>query len=232
MPCPPKRFLQLTVNLVNLMPKRKSRLQERSSKSVHRLAWNVEQVELLGTASDVIVANQLGVSENTVRLRRKKLKIPPANLSSKKKAFRWTDKRIAMLGKHSDSSLARRWSIDPTTVAWKRRIMSIPTASAVWSSKPVRQWSKREISKLGKMPDCEVARAMGLHRKHIAIKRRELKIPNFVRAMLEKRWTGSIIARLGKEPDIDLAIELDVSVTTVRQYRLRNKIYRRKPKSK
>ena len=75
---------------------------------------------------------------------------------------------------------------------------------------------------LGKMPDTQVAARLGIHRRYVMFKRRELGIPNYTRAQTESRWTGEIKRLFGKVPDREIAEQLGVSVGTVAAYRLRH----------
>ena len=74
------------------------------------------------------------------------------------------------------------------------------------------------------MPDTELGAKLGLHRRRIALKRRELGIPNFVTRTTKNRWTPKIVAKLGKVPDQEIADEMGIKVLTVTAYRLRHGI--------
>jgi len=97
---------------------------------------------LLGTASDVDVAEMLGVTKTSVFGKRKHLGVPALYLSGKQVAHRWTERELGWLGKLTDSDIAERIGVDSTTVTWKRRVLGIGPKSP---TKKGRQWTKKEL---------------------------------------------------------------------------------------
>lgn len=85
--------------------------------------WTTEMNNLLGKASDQDVADELGISLNTVQLRRHELGIPPFWAYVK---IEWTQEINALLGTVPDAILAERLGVYKKTVRRHRLALGIP----------------------------------------------------------------------------------------------------------
>ncbi len=83
-----------------------------------RRQWTDEQIAMLGTVSDAVVAERLGCSNTTVYKKRTELGIAPVR-------HRWTAEEIALLGRISDFEVAKRVGLSAKTVNLKRRALGI-----------------------------------------------------------------------------------------------------------
>lgn len=197
-----------------------SRLKERSATCPDRLAWNADQLALLGTAPDAEVADAVGVNDSAIHSMRKRRGIPPFGQSREKLAHVWTKKQLSWLGKLSDVEIARRVGLNAATVSVKRRTMGIES-----QHKPSgRKWSKKELKLLGTDSDVAIGKKLGLGRRAVRLKRTALGIPNATTAKYESLWTEEVRQRLGKVPDKQIAKELRIPETNVAAYRLRHRI--------
>lgn len=93
-----------------------------------RFSWTPEQVAMLGTDTDIKVAEKIGKSRATVVKARQARGIPPFSTHLQPK-FVWTAEAVAMLGKMRDSALAKLLKVTPSNVAAARRTRSIPRYS-------------------------------------------------------------------------------------------------------
>lgn len=197
-----------------------SRLKERSATCAERLAWNADQLAMLGTAPDAEVADAVGVNDSAIHSMRKRRGIPAFGQSREKLAHAWTRKQLSWLGKLPDSEIARRVGLNAATVSVKRRTMGIET-----QRKPSRRhWSEKELKLLGTDSDVSIGKKLGLGRRTVRLKRASLGIPNATTAKYESLWTEEVRRRLGKVPDKQIAKELDIPETNVASYRLRHRI--------
>jgi hypothetical protein len=197
-----------------------SRLKERSATCAERLAWNADQLALLGTAPDAEVAAAVGVNDSAIHSMRKRYGIPSFGQNREKLAHAWTKKQLSWFGKLPDAEIARRVGLNTATVSVKRRCLGIET-----KSKPSgRQWSEKELKLLGTDSDVAIGKKLGLGRRTVRLKRTSLGIPNAIVAKSESLWTEEVRRRLGKVPDKQIAKELKISVSRVSSYRLRHRI--------
>lgn len=134
---------------------RPGRLDERSSTSIHRLAWNKRQIAALGSASDAQIAELMGVATNTIIKKRRKLGIAPFGQTREAKQHHWTKRQIGWLGKRTDVAIAQQLGIDQTTVAYQRRILGIPSYSVTSKG---HEWTEKEIALLGTISDTGAAK--------------------------------------------------------------------------
>lgn len=87
--------------------------------------WTPELDALVGTMTDVKLAEQLGVGTHVVFMRRVNLGIPPYSV--------WTDTALSMLGTMSDEELSRLLGVHKTTVRYKRLQLGIPSYRSMLS---------------------------------------------------------------------------------------------------
>lgn len=76
----------------------------------------------------------------------------------------------------------------------------------------------------GKLPDTQIAERLGIHRRYVMLKRRELGIANPTVAQNESRWTPEIVKLIGRVPDSEIAARLKCDPGTVAEYRYRHDI--------
>ena len=95
----------------------------------------------------------------------------------------------------------------------KRKELGIPPFKAAGPF----PWKKRDLDRLGKVPDDELALELGLSFQFVSQKRCELGIPPFRRS--KKQWTSDRLAKLGGVPDYQIAVELGIDENIVRQKR-------------
>lgn len=181
------------------------------------LEWSDEHVSLLGTESDVRVADALGVTKSSAFKQRVKRGIPACHPSTIGARYKWTKRQIKMLGNIPDAQVAKKIGLDPSQVTEKRSILGI--APSHKPMQPRRKWTKKELARLGKTSDRAVGEAIGVHRHTVGEKRRQLGIPAFGTKLIKDVWSRKNKNRLGKVADTQLARELGVSVSRVRDYR-------------
>jgi hypothetical protein len=78
---------------------------------------------LLGTASDAEVAERLGRPMNSVRLKRRSLRIPPCPTEQYRL---WRPEEIRLLGTAPDPEIAERLDRSQQAIRGKRRKLGIP----------------------------------------------------------------------------------------------------------
>jgi hypothetical protein len=76
---------------------------------------------------------------------------------------------------------------------------------------------QKDLKRLGKVPDDELAFELGLSYQYVAQKRIEMGIPSLRRS--ELRWTDAVIKKMGVVSDAKIAAELGCSVGLVQQKR-------------
>lgn len=96
---------------------------------VNQKFWNVRELSLLGTCPDRDVAQTLGISPQTVWMKRRELGIPP--YGEPPRTVLWTAEELALLGKVADKRIAEQKGVHAVTVAKKREELGIPRASRV-----------------------------------------------------------------------------------------------------
>jgi len=163
--------------------------------------WTDEENELLGTASDRIIANRLGLSRHAVAEQRRRLGIS-------RRPEPWTSDQIALLGTASDREVGRAIGRSESAVHRKREALGI-------SSTLVR-WTDAEIALLGTASDPQVGRKLGRHPAAVQSKREKLGRPPFT-----PRWTDEEISWLGTDTDAAVARALGRSVEAVKLRRQR-----------
>lgn len=155
-----------------------TRIRQRSPTCAGRLAWNDQQVARLGTASDAIVAVQLGITKNAVARKRQSLTIAPFGLARPLLRSRWTQRQIAWLGKRTDRRIADSMGIASdmrVSVGIVAGYRARHRIAAQWSPRKTIDWSKY-VDRLGNEPDRVLAEELGLTRQAVAGKRKQLGI--------------------------------------------------------
>jgi hypothetical protein len=91
-----------------------------------RGGWTAEQIALLGTDHDKVVAEKLGRTTSAVTSQRTLRKIP-AFSGSPGGGRAWTDEELALLGTDTDAAVAARTGRTRTAVSQKRAARKVPT---------------------------------------------------------------------------------------------------------
>jgi hypothetical protein len=89
-------------------------------RSPFRHQWSEAEMAMLGTESDRVVAERLGLEVSTVVYQRMRRDIPTANPRQP-----WTEAEEALLGTRPDRDLARKWGRTELGVAVRRRELGI-----------------------------------------------------------------------------------------------------------
>jgi DNA-binding CsgD family transcriptional regulator len=182
----------------------------RSGSHPRAYPWAPEELASLGRVSDRTLARTLGLSPRTVATKRQMLGIPPWR--PRPPAVVWTPAMRRLLGRVSDSEVARRFSISSSTVVLERRRLGIPP---VVDRRGIEH--PAALLKLLRLPLSEVRRRTGLNPKTIAALRTRYGIHSLRAA--ELRYTPEVVARMGKESDEAIAIDLGCTPSAVRQKR-------------
>jgi hypothetical protein len=151
-----------------------------------RRTWTKEELALVGTDSDKVVAKALGLPVSVVKYKRDSLGISLL-------AQRWNKEQIALLGTAPDSKLARKLGKSSSAIQRKREKLGIPAFV-------LNPWTPPEIALIGTASDPEVGRKLGRPAVCVQAKREQLGIPAFF-----VRWTPAELALLGTDTDRNIA---------------------------
>ena len=132
--------------------------------SSHR--WTDEEIALLGTEYDSLIARRLGISTHVVEDKRRRLGIPPRRL-------RWTSEEVALLGTKTDREVAILLGRKVAAVRKKRLLLGINST--------VSHWAEAEIALLGTATDRTIAENLGRTKSGVETKRLSLGIPAYRR---------------------------------------------------
>ncbi|MCE2960019.1 MAG: hypothetical protein ACK56K_06150 [Akkermansiaceae bacterium] len=151
-------------------------------KDMSKRKWRNRDILLLGKKPDQEIADLLGFSKNTVTNQRKSLGIDA--YAYKSKLWRiWTEEELALLGKHTDKEIARRLKLNAFNVSAKRHLLGIAPFRPKQPNKKPRpnavKWTRRNLALLGKIPDEQLCEMMGICRKSVMKKRKELGIESY-----------------------------------------------------
>jgi hypothetical protein len=188
-------------------------------KNMKGYVWKQKDIRLLGKKSDEEVAALLGLTKTTIRNKRVELGIGAFAYQSK--LWReWAEEELAMLGKFTDKEVGRRLNIKEMCVASKRHVLGIEPFQPRGVNKSPRpnavKWTRQNVELLGKIPDKRIAEIMGVCRKSIMRKRKQLGIESYADAtQFWHRWTEEQIAKIGTMTDRAMGEELGISVMCV-----------------
>ena len=126
-----------------------------------RHRWTDEEIALLGTDHDPVIAERLGVAPHVVEQKRRRLGIPGI-------VDRWSPAEIGLLGTAKDREIAERLRKTTAAVRRKRELLGIPPH--------VARWSDAEIALLGTDTDRAVAETLGRTASAVETKRMSLGI--------------------------------------------------------
>jgi hypothetical protein len=172
--------------------------------------WTAAQLRLLGTMTDAEVARRIRVSAPVVHRQRVRMGIcafkpPPPRI-------RWTRRMISALGKRSDAEVAERLRIGMGSVKKKRESLKIPPH---FEKRPVRR--DAGLRRLLRVPPSVARRQSGLKYETLGLLRAQYGIE--VSRRRDLPWKNGALKRLGSMPDKQLAEELGVALSTVRDKR-------------
>jgi hypothetical protein len=178
--------------------------------------WTAAMIARLGTATDKEVAVELKLPPAWVFQKRRSLDIPPFRQPPERHPELWTPPRVALLGTAPDGEVARRLGVTTAAVRNRRRLLGIPPLPAAQRS-PRRPafWTRERVALLGKAPDGEVARQLGVTAGMVGYRRHLLGIPAFPAARQSSFWTPGRVALLGTATDREVARRLGVTAATV-----------------
>ncbi len=124
---------------------------------------------------------------------------------------------LRQLGKQTDAELAVEFQLPAPQIRAERRRRGIARKHAV-------AWTAAQSALLGKMPDKEAARRIGVTTNAVFSKRTALGIPSFGKSLKAAKfhWKAAHLKKLGKVSDAVLAAELGISnsVVTSRRHSL------------
>ena len=125
------------------------------------------------------------------------------------KKINWTDRILKSLGTDTDKNIGNRFGIRKDTVRKKRERLGIPRYTRI---------THEAIAFMGKVPDSEIAKLVGINTASIGAARRKLGILACPRG---RQWNEKEIALLGKYSDTKIGDMLGISHDMVRWARLR-----------
>ena len=185
--------------------------------------WTPEVEKLLGTKKDTDVAEQLGIHKAAVGYHRQKLGIGPfvpeeLPDGAPRTVHSWTEQEIQLLGTMHDTKLALQLGLPHTVVTYQRKKLGI------MPFKPIDRvvWTRKMLQDLGQMTDSEYAEHHCISSGTIRLKRMTLGIPPYGEAVPEP-WPNlppKAIALLGKEFDVKIAEDFQISRIKVRELRV------------
>jgi hypothetical protein len=132
--------------------------------------WTDQELTLLGTESDPVIAERLGVPPYIVENKRRQL-----GIASTRDV--WRPEEIALVGTAKDQEVAAR--LGRTTAAVRRKRLQLGIAPFV------ARWSRDEIALLGTDTDLAVAEKLGRTLVAVQTQRWTLRIPAFEAAKSE-----------------------------------------------
>jgi hypothetical protein len=173
------------------------------------IRWTKKMLALLGKVTDEEVARRYGIPFRRVAAKRRELDIPSHSAGTE---IVVTPALLELL-REPTIVVMQRTGISGNVIAELRRKHGIVAASYY-----ERRWSPAVVARLGKVPDMEIARELGVHPSQVAKKRKSLGIPA---GRPSRRWLPHELALLEKLPDEAVAERLGRSVEAVETQRLR-----------
>lgn len=187
-----------------------------------KLEWTAEQLALVGSAPDVEVARQLGVSRMMIGRKRKELGLPPYPVKAcghdRQTPFEWTEEALAILGTEPDMEVALKLGVSRQAVFRQRKRLGI---DAPRSKHRNYKLPDEAVHLLGKVRDVEIAKQFNVPPDVVYSARKVLNIgapakPSFNYDLL--------LPDLGKASDTEVAAKHNTSYSIVRQARLKHNI--------
>jgi hypothetical protein len=173
--------------------------------------WTAEQVALLGTDRDVVMARRLKRTVGAVSSQRRSRRIP---------AFEghvgggrgWTKAEVALLGTASDAAVAKKIGRTVLAVAQKRAALGIESARKTWTA--------RDMALLGIDHDAIIAKKIGRTRGAVTAQRGLRNLPAYSGwPGGGPAWSEEEIALLGTDTDEVIAAKIGRTPGAVAQKR-------------
>ncbi len=180
--------------------------------------WSKEDLALLGTAMDSVIAKKLNCTTEAIKYQRDKKGVP---------AFRqlhfWTKAEDKIVMGYSCKEAVWRLNLPQHAIESRRRSLRAGNVGI-----PARKWPAQETALLGKYTDTQLARKLGRSRGTVTWKRRALHI--HAKGDYSRRWTPEEERRLGTMPDAQLAPVLKRGIKSLQMRRLKLRILFNSPK--
>ncbi len=194
-------------NSLGILPYQQQQLPTGDKGTIKHI-WQPEEIALLGTDFDTVIASSIGVSPSTVTLYRNSMGIDPF---SERSPIEWSQEMLDRLGEVSDLEFAEYFGISYVSARNKRVLMDIPNA-VTGELTPLPQLCPAAIKKLGKITDLEISQQYNFIRYNIRLVRQYYGIPPLSPPKKGRKydWNKKIINKMGKSSDRDLAIEFNI----------------------
>ncbi len=206
------RQLGVSIHLVIVERRRQGIAPSRPAPPI---TWTAEMLAALGKVPDAQLAAKWGISNGAVALRRQARGIPPAQ--RRHPTLTPTQERdIRCL---TVRAFVARYGIPESWVRIERRrrgVNGVVQRSGVSErrSHPGLPWTPATRAQLGRIPDDDLARQLGVPSRWVADERRRQRLPS-PRPAQAIQWSAAMLADLGKRPDAQLAAEWGISSTSV-----------------
>lgn len=187
-----------------------------------KLEWTAEQLALVGSAPDVEVARQLGVSRMMIGRKRKELGRPPYPVKAcghdRQTPFEWTEEALAMLGTEPDMEVAIKLGISRQAVFRQRKSRDIDVPRSQHRNYKLPD---EAVPLLGVVRDVEIAKQFNVPPDVVYSARKVLNIDAPAKPSFNYDF---LLPDLGKAPDTEVAAKHKTSYSIVRQARLKHNI--------
>jgi Uma2 family endonuclease len=174
------------------------------------IAWTEEMIEPMGRVPDIQVAQRYGISAMTVKRKRSQLGIPGVVDCG----MVVPTPELRDLLRLPTSEVRHRTGLCWATIRNLRQELGIPDPYAT-------RWSPEVIGRLGRKPDAQIAREIGLSPSRVRIKRHSLGIPPHGHP---GTWKPEEIALLGTACDREISERLERSLKSVKAKRQKLRI--------
>jgi hypothetical protein len=138
------------------------------------VSWTPAEERLLGTWPDERVAQFLGRTLLAVKAHRRRLgrrRKPPGKA--------WTIEEDKLLDPAEARRPIAKWTAKLAARLGRTVVAVSIRRTKVYGAMLNRRWTRREIQMLGRLPDREVAAAIGRHYDAVAVKRGAMGIPSY-----------------------------------------------------
>lgn len=181
--------------------------------------WTPDRIAQLGKLSDAELARLWGISKSAVHARRRILGIPASQPAPV--PLQWTERMRSALGRDTDPEVARQLGISVKAVRRERWRLGIPPFRP-FPMKVVRSPALRQV--VARSSYSETMEEAGIGKDMVRVLRREFGLP--VKGPV--KWTQQALAKLGRVPDEQLAVELGCAASTVTRKRCSRGIRQRR----
>lgn len=167
-----------------------------------RIEWTPELMAALGRISDAEIARRFRISKPSVQAKRQELGIEPFQEESR--IVRRP--RLASVARMPAAEASRQFSVSESFVRRLRAEYGVKGEDGRF------RWTPELLSRLGTVPDAELAAELGLVAETVGQRRRKEGVPTLVPGW----WRPEEVALLGAEPDREVAVRLGRSLHAVR----------------